>query len=89
MTTFRITVTQADIDAGKRECAQWCPIALALRRLTPETDIEVDSTLIRVGWESATPPESAAKFIVEYDEWGPREVAPLTFDLEVLGSEES
>ena len=36
MTSLTIDVTQEDIDRGKRRLTQWCPIALAMKRLDPD-----------------------------------------------------
>lgn len=38
---MKVTVTQADIDAGVRENCKRCPVALAVQRLYPDHEVKV------------------------------------------------
>ena len=73
-----VTITQEDIDQGERRNSHYCPIALALRRIT-------GSYRVRVGyWASVDEvyyklSERASNWIVNFDEQ--RAVGPTVFRL--------
>ncbi len=92
---IRIDVTQADIDAGKRNDCGKCPVALAARRALPGhfvtvtyTDMQIDgpiSTCYRL-------PDSAERFVAHFDNDLPRDyenpfvnpVVPFSFEMDFL-----
>lgn len=78
---MKITVTQEDIEKGKRGCRN-CPIALATNRTTlldaavyPHCIISVDMGTVWVL------PKKAQQFIQRFDDGKP--VHPFTFDIEL------
>lgn len=77
----KISVTAEDIEKGARECEFSCPIALALRREFPKTEVCVDSIDIRVGDVSVKTPETAALFISDFDCGD--EVEPFEFEIDL------
>jgi hypothetical protein len=85
--TITVIVTQEDIDAGERAQCEACPVALALRRNTPQRafvgasrvwigdDIETE----REGWL----PKDAVMFVHNFDSGHRDDCAPFSFELEL------
>lgn len=86
---MRVYVTQDDIDKGDKADCRYCPIALALRRPMPTTDIEVGAdfiTMYRISrlttveqFYEAALPWLAGVFVANFDT--NRAVAPFHFDI--------
>lgn len=79
-----ITVTQHDIDHGRRGDCVWCPIALAASRAIGAEvyadGAEIFSINNRYQFQAETP-EEACRFMEEFDAGEP--VVPFSFELEV------
>jgi hypothetical protein len=79
---MRVEVTQDDIDNGKRMDGAYCPIALALRRLTGK---RCSVSAYRAGINYAFGPDhfhlpkEAQQFVLDFDD--DRPVVPLSFEL--------
>lgn len=83
MKTFRVHVTQQDIDNGRRKDEARCPVGLALRRETGERFFVGMNTAQGMGYESCLP-LSVQKFNESFDSG--RAVKPFAFRF-VLGLE--
>jgi hypothetical protein len=92
----RIEVTQADIDDGEPGEPCTCPVALAIRRIGPDCDPQVDRLCVVFGEGSgyceAELPAAATRFIDDFDrlcgvfaDYRSR-FAPFAFDVEIPGS---
>ena len=77
-----IKVLKEDIRKGKRQNAQYCPIARAIKRKTKRGDVMVDSRRVMFGWMTFEMPVRAENFIMNFDAGKP--VKPFQFELEVL-----
>lgn len=78
-----VTVTQEDIDNGKRCHAQECPFALALARvLPPETKIAVGVYTMFVNGTVIELPREIERWTAAYDYHG-QSVSPATFELDL------
>lgn len=101
MTTVRISVTQADIDAGEQGHCEKCPIALAFLRAVPEAfDIDVNRCELEFDHPddpsgdglSLDLPGRATGFIDDFDVHGATSVEPFSFTLSLplrLGAPEA
>ena len=78
---MKISVTQEDIDKGKREDSCVCPIALAVRRQTGRL-FHIDDTNADDGYDTIQLPIKARQFVRSYDNGNP--VEPFEFELEGL-----
>lgn len=85
---MKITVTQEDINNGKRADYQFCPIALALNRAFHTKSAEVNPSRAYVTrkklWLFESPalyflPPEASNFVTTFDQGKP--VAPFEFEL--------
>lgn len=75
-----IAVTQEDISIGQKKSCQFCPIALALKRVFPlSLFIRVDGDAITIGNIEIPIPDSCHDFIKAFDIG--MEVHPFTFEL--------
>lgn len=89
MAKITITVTQEDIDKGRRESSCNCPIALAARRVFVNDSVRVspfDLVLYAKDDEEVRYrmlPQEAARFIEQFDHQGPTQVKPFSFTVEV------
>lgn len=80
---LHITVTQSDIERGKKLDPWDCPVARALRRASKERSVSAGMGFMFIGpkkrrilWQ--TPPEVRA-FISDFD--GKKDVKPFEFDM--------
>jgi hypothetical protein len=81
-----IEITQADIDNGRHNDPECCPVALAIRRQTPYPNAVVS----RLGWspdsyesELISFPKSVEMFITNFDNRRP--VSPRTLMIPMPG----
>lgn len=78
-----INVTARDIKFGIAVHGSRCPIARAIRRHFPKTDIAVSQTRFWVGSTPHHLPEAATRFIRDFDHgW---EVSPFQFTVDEQG----
>lgn len=87
MKTITVSVTQEDIEKGRRKEARSCPIALAARRAFKERPLAVDGWSIvlhadREDEQSLRLPRDAERRLDAFDEGDPME--PFTFEVLVL-----
>ncbi len=88
MSRIKISVTQEDIDCGKRNQPEACPIALAIFRVTGKR-WSIDGTVANgvLGRDRLGPalkmPARATTFIIAFDSRGPGAVRPFSFKLEI------
>lgn len=87
MSVLRVSVTQNDIDTGKRGAMCECPVAKAISRAMNSRDVAVDGVrLYALGAVIYLPP-AAKEFITAFDypgsskRAGLREAVPFEFDL--------
>lgn len=74
-----INVEQKHIDGGERDHGTKCAIALAIREMVDsDTDLEVDGTGIKIGYEYFDIPEEVKEFIDRFDKGEP--VEPISFE---------
>lgn len=73
-----ITVTQEDIDKGKRQDCEHCAVALAVNRSFSIHNAHVGGWII-TDWKTWNSPECVRKFIEAIDRSRP--VQPFTFEL--------
>lgn len=82
---IHISITQDDIDKGKKNSACWCPVALAIRREIPEVDqrnvvVAISMTyIIGYPYYAASNPPIVHNFIMDYD--NDKSVKPFEADL--------
>jgi hypothetical protein len=78
---FRVTLSENNILNGNRSEGASCPIALAVREMFPQCDVDVQNKIaITCGVHQVeyALPDSAVQFIDDFD--AGREVAPITFE---------
>lgn len=85
-----ISVTQADIDAGKAGDCGLCPIALAAKRAFPDKfpavsayNLYLDSEPGKDDGEAIPLPVRATEFVVDFDRGHP--VGPVEFTVRIDG----
>lgn len=77
-----VTVTQEDIDNGRRCHAQECPFALALARVLPSgTRIAVGVYTAQIGESTVRLTREIERWTADYDYGHP--VAPAVFELDL------
>lgn len=76
-----INVTQEDINAGKRNACELCPVALSVKRMFPKRTIYVDTRYIVIDLLGFVIPIEARDFITAFDAGRP--VKPFSFPLEI------
>jgi hypothetical protein len=81
---MHIKVTEDHIRRGKRRTMRCCPIALAIRDLEPNRNVDVLPQYAYIGYGDATRvcdlPQLAQDFIIAFD--AGNEVTPIEFDTE-------
>lgn len=78
---MKISVTQQDIDHGRKRLGDACPVALALCRIAATDDVWVGTDEARAGSRAFELPPEMAGFIGEFDERGGGAVRPAEFDV--------
>lgn len=81
MPTVRVSVTQQDIDIGKRVSGGACPLALALTRACGGDCWVYGFGIAEIGGQQFGMPEEATAFVLNFD--CGHAVQPFEFDLEV------
>lgn len=80
---MKITVTQKNINQGKRRVSGCCPVALALRDIKPDSEyISVGTTTFQVNNQSFHISEEVKKIICDFDIGGV--MTPFSFEAEEL-----
>ncbi len=82
-----IKVEQQDIDSGIKGDSDFCPVALAVKRLYPKHPVDVGGSFICwLGTHTSFSytrcmelPEKAQQFILDFDHG--KKVKPLTFEI--------
>lgn len=77
---MRVTVTERDIQKGKRCESGGCPIALAILRVHDEALVLVSTTTVFISGKEYDLPPVARRFVRDFDCCRP--VTPFEFDLE-------
>lgn len=77
---MRVTVTERDIQKGKRREPGCCPIALAILRVHDEALVLVGRQEVCISSKSYPLPPVARRFVEAFDYQQP--VTPFEFDLE-------
>lgn len=78
---MKFEVTREDILKGKRVSAEFCPIAMAVRRVTNRKDVSVNGYTIKVDGISVPCPPEATSFISKFDSG--THVEPLELDVPI------
>jgi len=82
MKSLKVRVTAKDIRAGVREKAEWCPVALAIGRVTgvrPSVYADHVRVYVEGGFYEVTLPGKVLRFIDSFD--NNTHVEPFTFTL--------
>lgn len=77
----RIDVTQDDIDHGVPLDIEHCPVARAMHRVFPGTELAVVAEALYIGSCIARPPARVSAFISDFDRGHGRRQGPFTFAL--------
>ena len=77
MVRIKVSVTQQDIDNGRRQDPFSCPIALSLRRAFGAEQIRIESHRIIIGNQEYRPSKRMKTFIHKFDSG--KSVEPQTF----------
>lgn len=83
---LHVEVTEDDIKQGEAGSCLNCPIALALQRHSPNTDIVVQGDWCVFGDREADLPPAAQAFIAAFDDGDPVESFAFDLDLMVVGA---
>jgi hypothetical protein len=85
----KISVTADDIARGVRGLCDSCPIALAMKRLLPDSDIDVENEFVSINQRDVSLPAEARDFVgafdlsdEEFEECWPVP-GPFEFDLDI------
>ena len=78
---MKISVTQEDIEQGQRENCNYCPVALAIKRVVKPWDMAVGTSTCGINAHSYTLPTVAMMFIDSFDKGLP--VQPFEFELPI------
>lgn len=76
---MKIKVTEEHIAKGRRGCCERCPVALAIREMTPCESVRVSSVILRIADTHVALPWHAGVFVTDYDQGRP--VQPFEFEL--------
>lgn len=84
-----IEVTQEDIKKETQINCFSCPVAIAIKRSTGFPYVRVSTNSVKVGMNIITTfkeyplPVEVANFINNFDNYGPTEVSPISFHLDI------
>ena len=84
-----IEVTQAHIDAGKRQRCTKCPVALAVKEALGVKLVKVGEGIVigRPYMVELRTPDRVASFVGAFDRNQPFGIEPFSFDLGIEGAE--
>jgi hypothetical protein len=83
-----VDVTQDDINNGVAGDPWGCPVAMAVRRLVGESQVEVVEDEISIGGSIYSNPPEVKDFVFSFDTLGASSVDPMSFELVIEETED-